>query len=510
VTNPRANDRNPAALAAEVSLVIEAAYALSEDIGAEVEAALAESDSRPLDESELHTLLTRVINVMLERAVSRGRPLPLDGDVAQIVDRIVRESRRDRPSRRRSPVLTLQARNGIVPGPVFPTPMFHGKEIPMRSGWVRTADIRLWEDNERLEIHVAQFTQRNGRPPTSDELLQLMLSVVPLPGITVEDQFHIRALARSIATNGVQKPPIIALDGTLLDGNRRLAACNFILRSDEFTTEQKKRAEWLFVWQLTEHATDDDRDRVVVALNFESDYKEQWPEYIKARKVYQEWEAMLALESPAPNNRRQGEMKCELSVRFALGPTAHHVNRYIKMMDWADKFESYHIGERRRDKFEVQHRASEWFQYFEELGKGQAEGGVANVLNRDDPLRHAVFDLLYDGRFRNWTWIRALKDVAVNDDARELLFKARNETDPDLAEDHLEQAISLAKARRAEERKVGANTRIESFVKWLLDVPVGAFSDGTIQPRNLQLLLDALRRVEEVTKAALEDESDAA
>src|SRR5260221_386002 len=81
-------------------------------------------------------------------------------------------------------------------------------------------------------------------------------------------------LARSVANNGVRRSPIIDLDGPLLDGNRRVTACHYVLRSPEFTSEQKKRAEWIYVWQLTEHATDEDRDVVVVSLNFEPDHKQ--------------------------------------------------------------------------------------------------------------------------------------------------------------------------------------------------------------------------------------------
>jgi hypothetical protein len=487
--------------------VIEASYNVSRDVGEEVEAAFTEGDLSPLGEEELRALLKTILSVMADRASERGVPLDLSGGVESAVETIIVQSRRSRTNRVSS-VVSLRARNRIEPHPVFPVPMFHGKEVPMLAGWVRTSEIKLWENNERLEIHVAQFEQRNGRRPDPRELLDLMMSRVVLPGISAEDQFEIVSLARSIATNGVQKPPIIAVDGTLLDGNRRVTACHLILNSDEFSTDQKKRAEWLFVWQLTEHATDEDRERVVVALNFEEDYKEPWPEYIKARKVVQEWEAMLTLESPPPNQRRQSDMKKELSMRFALGPTTGVVNRYLKMMDWADKFENYHIGECGRDTYEVQHRSSEAFQYFDELSKGQSEGGVANVLSVDDTLRHAVFDLLFRDLFKNWRQIRDLKYAALDEDARDALIRARNEPDEELAEDLVENAIAGARTRRAEERKVGANTRIESFVKWLLDVPVGSFSDGTIKPKNLRLLLTALNKVEDVVKTALESGDD--
>jgi hypothetical protein len=295
--------------------------------------------------------------------------------------------------------------------------------------------------------------------------------------------------------NGVRKPPIIDSDGTLLDGNRRVAACYYILNSDEFDSEQKQRVEYLYVWQLSEYATEDERNAVVVALNFEPDCKQDWPEYVKARKVYAEWQAMLAAESRTPGPQRQAALKRELSVRFALGPDTAVVNRYLKMVDWATEFELYQINQNNKDIYEVKHRANRYFQYFDELAKGMRPGGVAYALEQDEAFKHVVFDLLFDGKFRNWRQIRELKFIYENEEAREALGRARKETDNDIAEEHLENAMALARSQRAEMREVGANTRIEAFVRWLEDLPVKSFRDA-IRPENLRRLLKALKLVE--------------
>ena len=288
----------------------------------------------------------------------------------------------------------------------------------MNGGFLKTADIDLWDDNKRLDIHLGQFSKQNGRAPASGELLDIMLSRMDLPGLDKEDQFAIVELARSIAVNGVRKPPIIDIDGTLLDGNRRVAACHYILNHDEFNSEERRRAEYIYVWQLTEHATDDEREAVVVSLNFEPDHKQDWPEYIKAREVYKEWHAMLALEPRMPNQRAQAAMKRELSKRFALGPEPAAVTRYLKMVDWAQEFDDYHSSDRGKDEFEVKHRSNRYFQYFDELAKGQRPGGVAHALGQDDAFRHLVFDLLFDGKFKNWRQIRQLKYIFENEDSR--------------------------------------------------------------------------------------------
>ncbi|MGH9904909.1 MAG: hypothetical protein ACRD8U_04900, partial [Pyrinomonadaceae bacterium] len=374
----------------------------------------------------------------------------------------------------------LSGRNGINPGPVFPTPCFHEIEVAMRSGFVKTGDIQLWPENVRLDLHLRQFQQRNGRGPDHSELLDIMLSKMDLPGLLEvpgvssreqKDQFAIDKLARSIANNGVRKPPILDIDGTLLDGNRRVAACWYILNNDEFDSKQKHRAEHIFVWQLTEHATDDQRSAVVVSLNFEDDCKEEWPEYVRAQKVFEEWQALLQLETRAPGTQRQAELKRSLSRKFALGPDTSVVNRYLKMVEWATEFEDYHINQKLRDEFEVKHRANRYFQYFDELSRGAGPGGVAHALGRDEGFKHLVFDLLFDGKFKNWRQIRELKLIYDNEEAREALGRARAENDPETAEDHLENAIDIARSIQASMREVGANTRIESFVKWLEELP---------------------------------------
>jgi hypothetical protein len=362
------------------------------------------------------------------------------------------------------------------------------------AGFVKTSDIKLWDKNERLDIHIGQFMQKNGREPDSDELLQIMLSEMSLPGVESGDQFKIEELARSIAVNGVRVPPIIDREGMLLDGNRRVAACYYILNSKEFDIDSKKRVEYLYVWQLAEHAGPAERDAVVVSLNFESDCKLDWPEYVKARKVAEEWQSMLDTMHPrTPRPSESREMKKELSRKFALGPDAAVVSRYLRMVEWADKFEHYLVETQHRDEFEVKHKADKYFQYFDELSKGASPGTVSYTLNEDDSFRHLVFELLFQDKFKNFTLIRNLR--YLDQDMRDALTDALGDPNPEHARDHVEDALSDAKNRRREARVVGANERIRVFVKWLKDLPVSAFQED-IKIDNLYALRDALHLVE--------------
>ncbi len=493
----------------ELEQVIQALHRATLDVGDEVEQMLRDGLERPLSREDAITLLRRVVEILRERCEERGDAAGARSlaDTEAVVGRAIAALDSVRPDRATAPEISLLPMNGAQPGPVKPTPIFHTRPIPMNAGYVRLSDIRLWDANERLDIHLGQFRQKHGRRPTHEELVDIMTDKLKLPGMPAEEQFKIPALARSIAANGVQKPPILAYDGRLLDGNRRVAACHYIINSDEFSLEQKKRAEHIYVWRLTEHADDRDENAVVVALNFEDDCKQPWPDYIKARRLYEEWMDILALEPYPPNQRRQAVLKRELSLRFALGPQTNVVNRYLKMMDWASQFEDYLIEQRGRDSYEVKHKANEYFQYFDEVSKGASPGGVAHALNEDENYKHIAFDLLYQGKFRNWNLIRKLK--YFDEDVRKGLLAALavnvhdgNDTELERAQDIVEETLDDAHARRAESRKIGANARIEVFVKFLEDLPIAAFRDE-VTPENLRRLLSALRFIEGHVKSVL-------
>lgn len=485
----------------EFQKLILQAFNVSQDTGHLVEDALQKAITNPISQVQAHALLTMVIDKLKEGAEKRGDAetvKTLTMETQKIIDNAmkIREEilKVESASLDALEKLELKEHKGVKPAAILPTPTFHRREVPVMGGWVKTTDIKLWDKNERLDIHIGQFKATNGREPSSEELLELMLSKMPLPGLTVgEDQFKIVELANSIANNGVRKSPIIDLDGTLLDGNRRVAACYYILNSRDFDLEQKRRAEYIFVWQLTEHATNEDRDAVVVSLNFEPDSKQDWPQYVKARIIYNEWQAMLALEPTAPNATRVSKLKRDLSSKFGYGGDVYMVSRYIKMVDWANEFEGYLVEEKRHDEFHVKHQASKYFEYFDELSKGTNPGGVAYTLNQDDSFKHLVFDLLFQGKFKNWTLIRLLK--FYNQDVTEALIKARDLTDVETAQDEVEAKLTDARNQLRESRVGNPNQRIEVFTRWLEQLPISAFRD-TISPQNLNKLLGALQLVE--------------
>ena len=486
-------------------LLFEKVRSVSEDCTEDLERVRLEGVQDPMTREDSERLLSRCIEEACRGARRRGDPSTadrLEATKEQIVQEVLQSRERDGSCDGQGPgpvrqTLTLRSHKGVEPHPVRPSPVFHNRPIPVNEGFVDVHDIRLWGDNQRLNIHVAQFKNTHGCSPTPDDLVRIMKSEANLPGLSDRDQFKIADLARSIASSGVRQPPVISYDGTLLDGNRRVAASLHVLASDDFSHEEKARARVVRVWQLTEHATRDEQDAVVVSLNFEPDYKEDWPEYVKGRILYGEWRAALQNEERSPGVARQKELRRDLARRFAI--TTDRFNRYVQMVELSDEFEDHARTKRNKDAHEVQHRADEYFQYFDELGKGRSAGGVNWSLNQDDNFKGLVFDLLYDRKFRNWRAIRDLKYAYQNDEAIEFLREANKVDDPEQAQELVDDGLSAGRTARAAERRVGANKRIEMFVKWLNEVPVNLFSPGSpgaVTEKNLRALYDALRLVE--------------
>lgn len=500
---------NQAQITEALQELLERCVRASADDDHEVEVMLREGTEHPLTATEAQALLDRVLTRLRHGSDARS-----DADGGQQVDAgadaLVREvvavrrriavatSPNGRPST--AAVLPLEAHDGVQPHPVFPRPVFHERTVDMRAGFLPLDALQLWDRNERLAIHLEQFEQEHGRPPSGREVLDIMTTRMRLPGVEKDDEFEIVDLARSIANNGVRQPPVVGLDGTLYDGNRRVAACYLIRGSDEFSPEQKRRVDRIYVWQLTEHAGPDDVDRLLMALNFEDDLKEEWPTYVKARKVHEEWRTMIDLEERPPGPRREAALKKELSMRFALGPETSVVNRYIRMVEAAKEFEDHHVEIRHRDRSEVRHSASEHFEYFDELSKGsRTPGGVGHTLGLDDEFKALVFDLLYDDKFAKWSDVRKLRYVPGNADARRKLEAARDlALDPDdattlrSARKEVGLALSIGEASASATRGgADPNERVRVFAEWLRSLPAAAFRDGEVTVESVERLLEA-------------------
>lgn len=344
-----------------------------------------------------------------------------------------------------------------------PTSTFLGRTIPLMEGFAKTQEIEFWPENKRLAIDLRNFRRKEGRNPDPEELKQMLW---PKGSTSKSDPYDIRELADDIAARGVQTPPVIDYWGTAWDGNRRLAACLFILASDDYNDVQKERASRVRVWQTNEHATKDQIDAIVTSLNFGKDLKKPWPEYVRARDVYDAYVELRDIEASKRILNDRDETKVRRRVAQRFGIKTNEVTRYCKMVTWAIEFENFY-REQDRDENEIETRTSELFQYFFELDAGVGDDKLAKRFEGDEAFRAIVFDLLFDGKIKSFAQVRELRKVYDTPVALEQLKEAHAQPNRALAREGVADAIFTAKKKSQETRQVGRGSELATIAKWL-------------------------------------------
>lgn len=467
----------------QIETVIEEARRISVDVAQEVEEIFQQGNEHPLDRGKAFELLTKIISVLKRNADERGDDATsnsLAGDINQIIQRVIqmREPVISESTKATAPTkIKLVPHNGIDPRPRLPKQRFQGVEVPMYEGYVKTIDIPLWTENPRTEIELAQFRkENNGRDPNPEQRLELMWGN--------ED---IEELAKDIALNGVHTPPIIAVDGTLLDGNRRIAACQYILhnKSKEFDDKAFKNAEYIWIWQLTEHATEEDKQRVIVARNFGSDHKKDWTKYTKAKQVYKAWQEM---SSRSRGKINKAEIVKILAHNFKLQP--NQFNRLIETMQIVENFREYH-NEKGGDTitYDVENVVDRYYAYLEKIASSRE---VKYELENKE-IQDLIFDLLFDGKFTKDEQFNkgVLVELIREPDALEKLKEAQKETKEE-GRKTIEDEINRLKSKK-KPREITIDKKIKQCIDTLN--LLNRVSCDKIGPPTLKSLLQTLKSV---------------
>ncbi len=443
--------------------LMESATVLSQDHGDLVAEAVRAAREQPLDEDNARRLYTRILEILhrhdggdlseVERAV-------LAENLQTEVERIVGSTSRPSSELTGVPFVT---RNGLEPRDVVPVPTFNGKAIPMTEGYVDVEKLALWKGNHRLALVVREFEERNGRSPDPDELVKLMQGAIHLPSLDKTDPFKLKPLADSVARKGVEVAPIVTFEGEPKDGNRRIAASLLILYGKEYGAAEKERARYIRVWRAPARTTDDQFDAIVVSRNFESDYKEPWPEFIKGRLVVEDYENRKRQIKGRVTRAELKRIRQEVAKDFAIKPA--EVERYDKMVYWADDFSAYH-QEHGQEPAAVRYKTEKNFQWFYEIDAGRGNEKLTRKLDGDDELKGVVYELMFHV-LDSGAQVRDLHRVVGDAETAAMLLKAHEmmNRDPDGALDMVDDAITEAKRRNVRRRSIG----FEDFLKTMVD-----------------------------------------
>lgn len=498
-----ATPMTPQRLAEGLEQLIERAETLARNYDSVVSDAVRLARDEPLSDDEAEQLFTRILAILRTSAQNpdatgaTGLAKQIRGEVEVLIEA---RSRRLAPTGKGKAVvrggLTFHERGGLSPRPVVPMQTFKGQPIMLTEGFVDVTTLPMWMDNHRVQLHVKEFREANHRDPEPDELLALMQGELRLPGVKGSDPFKLQGLAASIARKGVERPPIVTWEGEPKDGNRRIAASRKVLQDAQATPEQKERARWIRVWQAPKGTTEDQFEAIMVELNFEPDYKEDWPEYVKARLVVEAYRDLVRDLGVGLNARKKLDLRKVVADQFAIKHA--EVKRYLEMVLWADDFEDYHSSERALDPAAVRYKANDIFQWFYEVQAGKGPDKLVAKITQDDALREIVYDLMYDV-LDSGLQVRNLHKVVVDEAALDLLKRAHDEQRP-------EQALKFVDAAVAEAQKNSPTRRLgfDQFLRSAVDRLGSAPPD---QWRNVDTsLLSDLRRVLHGALGAIEGE----
>jgi ParB-like nuclease domain len=238
---------------------------------------------------------------------------------------------------------------------------FHNINIEVFVGDVSIDSIEGWMGNPRTELQAEHFTERHGRPPTNEEMYEIVLADNdPKEGLKIKE------LSGSIFKNGVRVPIVLNHERRLLDGNRRYYACMF-LSKEASPKEDRKRFQSIPAMVLPKGTTKEVEHAIITEFNFADDYREEWPYYVKATRVYADHVAGLDKE--------------ELEQKYAL--PWRILNTWIRAAGLCEKFLAYH-----NQNFLARHFAYRHFIMFDEMMRR-----YKSRLDQAD-FRDSVFDLL--------------------------------------------------------------------------------------------------------------------
>jgi len=471
---------------------------LSADYDREVAELIQQTDFEPLEQERARRFYTKVIEILVAHGGGRHA---LDGVRAE-VDRVMAERAAGASAQTSS--IALHARHGLPERPVAPTRYYNNIAVPMTEGFVDIDELRPWEDNPRIELAMMEFRELRHAAPEPDELHELMQGQLATPehllagSKAVEDPFKLAPLARSIARRGIERPVIVTDDGLVLDGNRRCAASLQALKRRDLDPEEVDRVRWVHVWKLDPDATDDQRDAVVNALNFEDELKQPWDEFIKARQVVERFDALVEqqrtrLATAELSVRATSELKKSVASHFAI-ETAE-VTRYLGMVYWADQFQQYHEEQRVHDPAQVRYRTNKIFQWFYEINAGRDAAKLTRLIEADETLKGVVYDLMYDVLDAG-TQVRDMHKVVADPVGATELTRAHRiaaEGTADAREEALEivsDAITDVKRRASDKRR--GKTALDEFLKTAVD-RLGGIATDDWQTLDSDLLRDVVR-----------------
>jgi hypothetical protein len=286
------------------------------------------------------------------------------------------------------------------PEPKLRQVKFHGRTLAVFEGKSKIGAIHGWVKNPRIDMEVTIFKDSHaGRDPDDDEIFAIMKSI---------QEFKLKDLAADIRVNGVRQPIIISHGGDLIDGNRRYFATKLILEGMKDADPGRAEFENVPVWVLDGECTNEDIESIIVQENFYPALKVEWPDYIKAKHIYED----LKNGIPAKTISQKYHWK------------SSKIEETRKIMELIDEFIEFATSDGDEEEpglgistLEAEKVAAVNYQYFNEATKS-----FRSKLQNDFEFKIQFFRWIYDRIFSSFQEVRICADAWENEQAKKILL----------------------------------------------------------------------------------------
>lgn len=373
-----------------------------------------------------------------------------------------------------SPALLIEK-----PKPHIKQRLYNGRKLMVWEGKVHISSIQGWCDNPRIELIKKDFSSRVGnRPITQDEIFDLMKN---------DPEVKLKELRDDILKNGLREPLTLSFNGTLLDGNRRFFAVKFALETMTKTDPNRQDLEHVNVYVLSEEATKEDEQNVLVEENFSASLKIEWPDYIKSIRVVAASEEGL---TPEEISKKFRWSKSKIRETLKIHEIISDFIVFATSLPDPDDETGGGLG---LSEHEAERVAAKNYQYFNEAQKSFFE-----ALKTDIDFKLQFFKWLSQGKFSSFPEVRIAHTAWKHPEARAAIMQP----DPTAAKSAKAILDYNSRVVRSTDEAIG---RIDSFVKFLQDMTA---TDIMNIPENSQNKLEqALQMVIKMKKAATESNS---
>lgn len=354
---------------------------------------------------------------------------------------------------------------------------YNGRKLMVWDGRVNIASVQGWVDNPRIELAKKTMQDRIGnRPLTQDEVFDLMKS---------DSEVKLKDLRDDILKNGLREPLTLSFAGKLLDGNRRFFAIKYALENMPSVDSNRQDLEVVNVHVLTEEATVEDEENVLVEENFSASLKIEWPEYVKAIKIMEAHDSGLSIDDIS---QRFSWAKSKIKQTIRIHKIIMEFITYATSdVDPEDEYGGG-LGLTERD---AENKAAKNYQYFNEAQKSFYE-----KLETDIDFKIQFFRWIHTGKFSSFQEVRIAYNAWTHPEARAAILQ----NEPTAAKSAKAILDYNARVINSNDEAVG---RIENFCRFLREMK--AHQIEQLPGKSLRELKEALDLVVKMGEAAKEE-----